>query len=414
MKKQTKDIQDPVGEDDIVDDTHGIVGDKGVSGAPSRRVVVSFGASFVEDGAQVESDGPKVVKGSDDGNDDDSDTVVQPPAPPPPPAPEPKCLKKMMAGIKRKYTLEVKKHQLTTKKCNQLLKTIELRDGLISKLESRLTQKETLIGSLKNKLTRNQESKQAIRDAIVAERTAKESRQEAKIAALRDTVAQTQKEARRLVKTVDSFDKELDLKNNRLNLRDNEITKLKEDVSHFKNEARSAKREVASLSRAVAKLKTDKSANMLERERISLAKKKYEAEIASTNQQKIVLEEKAKADRQLSVAAFNAKLKEEAAKKKKQDKRKEAYEKQQENAKRLKASMMVNLGDGVQYRNTHTDDGSIASFHHQLNRNNPSNGQFMNNRQLQQVSTNRCCSLIRNSILILVLECQCWNESWRL
>ena len=373
--------QDTVGN---VGDPHGNTGDStadfGLSGAPSTCIVAVNSDSKTDDGRAShlsDENDPSVANSNGDAATAAAIALVSPRPPPPIDRRTFLDFEQQVKDLNKAVVSANKKLKLKQKKVNQLLKTVSQRNDDFTKMEvklnARLASKDVQISNWKNRLERAKETKTAIREGCIAECTATIERQKAKATAAMEQLSVLRKQHKKANRNLEVLESQLESKMQRLAVLESANTKLSEDNHHLKTECRDLRKTVYELRKDLDKLKDELSNNQIQRDTLALERLKIEADIAKTNQQKRVLEEQAKQERQLVLADHVARLKDEAAAKRKRDKHQEAIDKQNENAKRLKRSVMMNVG----------------GFHHSINHNNPANGRFLNARQLGSVDVDQ-------------------------
>ena len=213
--------QDTVGDvgDKPRDNTGSVVGDEGVSGAPSTCIVAVEAGSNTDDTSDP-LEGVKGIKSDPLDWNGDTLAVVSPRPQPPIKSPTYLDFEQQIKNLNKAVALSNRRLKQKEKKVDQLLKTVSNRDEQYTKLEvklkSKLASKDVQIANWKNRLERAKESKAAIREAVLAECTAMIERQKAKAAAAIEQLGSLRKQCKKSNEHVENLEAQLDAKLQRL------------------------------------------------------------------------------------------------------------------------------------------------------------------------------------------------------
>ena len=254
----------------------------------------------------------------------------------------------------------------------------------IFKRDMRLMSHDTQVNNLRNQLENAKETKTVLKAKVIADRVAIESQLAAERDVARAQLAEIRTECKRVYNDKAATKSQYEARETLLREVQLQNTRLGEENTWYKSQIKTKDDTIASQRKAIdtlqkecAILRDQKHDKMIKQKELSIHGKELDLLIEDKKTNKGVAIKSAKKDRMTFVEEKRTSLKVDFAKKKKADQERAALKKQEDNNKKLQAHMLSNTSS------------PFTSLHYTMNRYNPAHGQFMNRRQLDEVSNGK-------------------------
>ena len=250
-------------------------------------------------------------------------------------------------------------------------------------MECRLVGRDTQIANLRNQIETIKETKAVITAKVISDRVAIESKVRAECDVAKAQLREIRLECKQAYNDKAATKSQFEQRGEQLREVQLQNTRLVEENAWYTKEIKSKddmifsqRKTIETLNKENALLKDQRHDKLIKQKELSNEGKQLDLLIEDKKTSKGIAIEDAKKDRMTFVEQTKTSLKVEFAKKKKADQEKALHKKQEDNNKKLQAQISM-------VSNTHSP---FASLHYTMNRFNPSHGQFMNRRQLDEVS----------------------------